>query len=126
MCTIILTIGPAFPSLSFFPFVSKDGIWIIALLIFEYSHCFLEIFFTEFSAVVDDEKDPISTNGEKIMLEGCWSEVGVYDMTGLRVDFGYPLRELKGVGNGCGKENVMDFIGKENNCFFPNDSTFYC
>jgi hypothetical protein len=34
------------------------------------------------------------------------------------------LSELKGVGDCCGEEDIMDFIGEENNCFFPDDSTF--
>jgi hypothetical protein len=31
---------------------------------------------------------------------------------------------LEGVGDCCGEEDVVDFIGEEDNCFFPYHTAF--
>ena len=50
--------------------------------------------------------------------------VGVNDVTGLVVSFSDPFGEFEGVGDGGGEEDVVDFVRKENDGFFPDYSTF--
>ena len=96
---VALTTCAAFPSFAFLT-LSKYSIWIITFSVFEYRHCFLEILFSEFTAIVYDKENPVSACGEEIMLEWSWSEICVHDMTGLSMSFCDPLSELQCIGDG--------------------------
>ena len=122
--TIIALRCAAFPSLAFLPFCPEYCAGTLTLAIFKHSHCFLEILFSEFSTVINDQKDPIPASRKEIVLQWRGSEVSIHNMTRLGVDLGDPLSELQCVGDSCGKEDVVDFIGEENDCFFPDYSSF--
>jgi hypothetical protein len=119
-----LAAGTAFPGLSLFA-LPENGIWIVSLSIFKDGHCFLEILFSKFTAIIDTKEDPGSTCREKVMLKWRRSEIGVDNMTWLRVDFSNPLSELECIRDGSGKEHVMYFIREQNDGFFPYNTTFY-
>ena len=120
-----MAIGTAFPGFAFLALGPEDGIRIVSLTIFEYSHSFLEIFFSELATVIYDEEDPIAASRKQVMLKWGWSEIGIYNMTGLSVNFSNPLSELKSIWDSCRQENIVDFIREENDSFFPYNPTFY-
>jgi hypothetical protein len=72
---------------------------------------------------VDDEEDAVPSGREEIVLKRRRSEVGVDDVTGLIVRLGNPFGELERIGNGGGEENVVNFMGEEDDSLFPDDST---
>lgn len=69
--------------------------------------------------------DTISSSRKQIVLKRGRSEIGVDNVTRLGVSSGDPLCELHGVGNGGGEENVVHFVGKQDDGLFPNYSSLW-
>jgi hypothetical protein len=86
-------------------------------------HTLLEIVFPEHAFLVNHKIQTVPALWEHVMLKRRRSEVGVNDVTWLIVQLANPFCKLHRVGNGCGKENVADFMWKQDNGLLPHDTS---
>lgn len=67
----------------------------------------------------------LTTTWEQVVLEGDRPEICVDDMARLLLDPADPFCEFFGVGD-CGrKESKFNFLTKQNNGFFPDNTPFF-
>lgn len=118
-----LTLRSALLCLALLPLSSIRTRRILSLAFGKRAHGLLEVVLPERSLFVNDEMDTVSTRREEVVLERCWSVVGVDDVAGLLVGRANPLGELHGVGDRGGEEDVVDLVWKEDDSLFPDDST---
>ena len=114
-------VGLLILALSFLSSVRVVGI--SSLLLLDLLHNLVEILLVKVALFVDDKSGATTTGREEVVLKRSWSEIGVYDVTGLVVDLGNPFGELESVGNGGRKEDVSDLVGKHNDGLLPDDTS---
>lgn len=97
---------------------------IVTLLFLQHAHCLAEVVLTELALFIHDEVDTLSARWEKIVLQRCWPEVGVYDVTRLLMRFAYPLCELHRIRDGRGQEDVAHRVWQKDDGLLPDHTTF--
>ena len=85
----------------------------------------MEVLFFELRTFIHDHVDTVTTNGKKIVLQWCRSEVGVNDVAGLLMDIANPFSKLHRVGNGGGEKNVTNRVREQDEGLLPHNTSFW-
>jgi len=92
-------------------------------VVFNHLDGFREVVFLEFSFLIDDQIDALSTCREQVVLQGSGPEVSVHHIARLLLDLDDPLTELARVWNCRRQERVLDNSGQQDDGLFPDHTS---
>lgn len=69
-------------------------------------------------------RGPVINQIDSIMSQDNNDRGTAYQKYNLFVKMADPFSKLTGIWNSCRKEHIMYIIRKQNNCLFPNHTTF--
>lgn len=63
---------------------------------------------------------------ERLIHSQNHQDKGILSQKGyLFVKMANPFSKLTSIWNSCRKEHIMNIVGEQNNCLFPNHTTFW-